>query len=320
MKKIGNISVSLQYPINDKYDYTTQLVDIDLDKAREEDIRLGRGFIIDTPRSIKKDIKMQGGIFSTRYGSTLQDADSFMDRYRCDCGLTKGAINHGLICESCGTMVQYKDDDVSIFGWLVLKNNRIIHPNLYCSLEALIGGPRLARIIEPDIQVDKDGNEIKPEPDPKKKDEIFKGIGIPEFERRFDEILEYYVAKYPNKRNYYDHIMQHRDIVFTHSIPVFSTLLRPTKLDNTGSLKYEKTNENYNLLSHLVFEANKNKLKPDRQKKNKYTILYDIQVQYNIIYNELVEILAKKKGDIRSAVGGKNICHLIMVTWLEKFH
>ena len=43
-------------------------------------------------------------------------------------------------------------------------------------------------------------------------------------------------------KNYYDDIMAHKSIVFTHSIPVFTTLLRPTKLDSIGSLKYEKTN------------------------------------------------------------------------------
>ena len=200
-----------------------------------------------------------------------------MDRYRCDCGLTRGSINHGEICQSCGTMVKYRDDDMSIFGCIVLKDYKIIHPSLYKSLEAFIGAQRLNRIIEPDIQVNSDGMEIQIQPDPKKKDEIFRGIGIPEFERRFDEIMDYYLMLYPHKKNYYDDIMAHKSIVFTHSIPVFTTLLRPTKLDSIGSLKYEKTNENYNLLAHLVYAANKNKLVTDRQKKGKYQILFDIQ-------------------------------------------
>ena len=110
---------------------------------------------------------------------------------------------------------------------------------------------------------------------------------------------------YPHKKNYYDDIMKHKNIVFTHSIPVFTTLLRPTKLDSIGSLKYEKTNENYNLLAHLVYAANKNKLVTDKQKKNKYELLYDIQVQFNLLYTELVNILKGKKGDIRSSIGGR---------------
>ena len=308
-----NVKITLQYPHNDKFDYTTQLVRIDLDKEREDDIRNGKGFIISAPKSIKKDIKLQEGIFSNRYGNTLQDDDSFMDRYRCDCGLTRGSINHGEICQSCGTMVKYRDDDMSIFGWIVLKDYKIIHPSLYKSLEAFIGAQRLNRIIEPDIQVNSDGMEIQIQPDPKKKDEIFRGIGIPEFERRFDEIMDYYLMLYPHKKNYYDDIMAHKSIVFTHSIPVFTTLLRPTKLDSIGSLKYEKTNENYNLLAHLVYAANKNKLVTDRQKKGKYQILFDIQEQFNLLYTELVKILKGKKGDIRSSIGGRLTLSVLVI-------
>ena len=304
-QKETNVKISLQYPHNDKFDYTTELVRINLDKERANDIRNGKGFIIDQPKSIKKDIKLQGGIFSNRYGSTLSDDDSFVDRYRCDCGLTRGSINHGEICPSCGTMVKYKDDNMSIFGWIVLKKYHIIHPNLYRSLEAFIGVQRMNRIIEADIQVDSNGIEYRNPPDPKKKDEYFKGIGLPEFYERFDEIMDYYLALYPHKKEYYDDIMRHRDIVFTQSIPVFTTLLRPTKLDNAGSLKYEKTNENYNMLAHLVAQVNKDKLKPDRQKKNKYEMLYDIQVQFNDLYTELKEILEGKKGDLRSSIGGR---------------
>ena len=172
-------------------------------------------------------------------------------------------------------------------------------------MESLIGADRLDRIIEADIQVDVNGREIVNDSIPKKKDEPFRGIGLPEFQRRFQEIIDFYLSIHPTKKNYYDDIMAHKDMVFAHSIPVFSTLLRPTKLDNNGSLKYEKTNENYNLIAHLVNECNKNKLKPDRQKKNKYELLYSIQTQFNIIYDELCKILAKKKGDIRSAIGGR---------------
>ena len=302
----NKINIHLEYPYNDKFEYHTSIERIDLDKEREKDIQTGKGFIIDSPKSIKKDIKLQSGIFSNRFGSTLQDVDSFIDRYRCDCGLTKGAINHGMTCDSCHTIVKYRDDDMSIFGWIVLKEPyHIIHPNLYRSLEAFIGAARLERILEPKIDVDSDGKEIKRDISGLKKEEIFRNIGIPEFEERFDEIMDHYLKIYPHKKNYYDDIMAHKDILFTRSIPVFTSLLRPTKLDNSGSLKYEKTNENYNLLSSLVFNCNNDRLSIYRKKKDKYSILYDIQVQFNAIYDELKNILAKKKGDIRSSLGGR---------------
>ena len=53
------------------------------------------------------------------------------------------------------------------------------------------------------------------------------------------------------------------------------------------------------------YAANKNKLVTDKQKKNKYELLYDIQVQFNLLYTELVKILKGKKGDIRSSIGGR---------------
>lgn len=304
-KKTG-LNIKLQYPYNDEYDFVTELRRVDLDKTREEYIKTGKGFIIDTPRSIKKDIKMQGGIFSQRFGASINDNDN-LSRYRCQCGLLKGSINHGMICEACGTKVKFMDDDMSIFGWIVLKSHRIIHPNMYKTIEAFIGASRLDRMLDPDIQVDQDGMVIEKEIDynSKKKDEIFKGIGIPEFEKRFDSIMKYFLQRYPNKKNYYDDIMANKNIVFTHSIPVFTTLLRPTKLDNTGSLKYEKTNENYNLLAHSVYKLNKDKLLIDRQIKDVYLTLYDIQCEFNKLYDELKDIMKGKKGDIRSAIGGR---------------
>lgn len=296
--------ITLQYPYNDKYEYHTRLERVNLDKAREEDIASGKGFIIKAPQGIKKDIKLQSGIFSNRYGSTLNDVDSFNGKYRCKCGLTRGAINHGEICPNCGSLVTFKDDDVSIFGYMVLKDRYwIIHPGIYRSLEGFIGAQRLNRIIEPDVKVDKNGRVIKPDP-PAKKDEPFRHIGILGFRDRFDEVMDFYLAKNPAKRNYYDNIMNDREKVFTHTIAVFSSLLRPSKLDN-GNLRYEKTNDYYNLLSSLVYACNKDKLRIDRKLKEKLQLLYDIQYQYNELYLEVKEILSKKRGDIRSALGGR---------------
>ena len=125
-----------------------------------------------------------------------------------------------------------------------------------------------------------------------------------QFKERFDEIMEFYLKRFPTKRNYYNNIMMDKELIFTHTVAVFSSLLRPSKLDN-GSLRYEKTNEYYNLLSSLVYNCNKDKLRIDRRKKEKLQLLYDIQFQYNELYIEIKEIISKKKGDIRSALGGR---------------
>ena len=311
----GGPNITLHYPYNDKYDYETCLERINLDKQREENIRTGKGFIISAPKGIKKDIKNQDGIFSSRYGSnSISDVDSFNGRYRCRCGMKRGSINHGEFCNVCNTRVRFVDDDVSIKGYLVLKDQYwIIHPNMYRSLEAFIGAARLNRIIEPEVNVDTNGVVIQNSV-PKKKDEPFRGIGLIEFHNRFLEIMNFYLGRFPAKRNYYDDIMRHRELVFTHTISVYSSLLRPYSLDN-GSLKYEECNEQFNMLAKLVYEVNNDKLHINRKIKKKYQLLYDIQFQLNTVYMKLKEILAKKKGDLRSSIGGKIICPLIMVTW-----
>lgn len=302
--KKQSMDITLQYPYNDQYYYTTQLERINLDDQRVEDIRSGKGFIITAPKAINKDIKNQDGIFSSRYGSnSITDVDSFSGRYRCKCGLKKGSINHGEYCEACGTRVKYVDDDVSITGYLKLKDYYwIIHPNIYCTIEAFIGSGRLNRIIEPNIQVDSNGNELPIIP--VKKDEPFKGIGMLAFHDRFDEIMSFYLSKYPAKKMYYDDIMSQKRNLWTHTISVYSSLLRPSSLDN-GSLRYEDCNDQFNILASLVYRCNNDDLEINKKAKEKLQYLYDIQTQLNILYVKIREILSRKKGDIRSAVGGR---------------
>ena len=300
----ASINVRLTYPHSDKYTYTTQLQRLDLDQERINDIKTGKGFPVVSSRSIKLDVKNQTGIFSNRYGSTIADVDSFNGKYRCRCGLTKGTIMHGEVCPVCGTIVKFYDDDVSITGWLILKDKYfVIHPNIYRSLEGFIGASRLARIIDADVKVDSDGKIIEIG-DVNKKDEPFRGIGMFSFRERYDEILDFYYYRYPMKKAFYEDLKRVKNITFTRSIPVFSALLRPSSLDSGNTLRYETTNENFMMLSKLVADCNRDQLKMDQKVKEKLNILKDIQENFNGVYNEIKEIISKKKGDIRASIGG----------------
>jgi hypothetical protein len=299
-----SMNIVLTYPYSDDYEFQTYLNRINLDQRRADDIKSGKGFIISAPRGIKKDIKNQDGIYSYRYGSnSITDVDSFNGLYRCNCGIKRGSINHGEWCDVCESRVRYVGDDISITGYLVLKDKYwIIHPNIYRTLEGFIGAARLNRIIEPIVDVDSNGAIIPTVST--KKDEPFKGIGLMEFKERYEEILAFYLSKYPQKKLYYDDLMAMRPITFTHTISVYSSLLRPSRIDD-GSLKYEACNEQFNMLANLVYRCNKDKLRMDNKKKEKLSILYDIQYQLNSVYLEIKEMLAKKRGDIRSAIGGR---------------
>ena len=110
-----------------------------------------------------------------------------------------------------------------------------------------------------------------------KKYEPYFGIGMVEFQARFDEIMRYYVNLYPAKKDYYDQIMQDRDKVFTHSIPVYTTHLRPFQV--TGkSMQYEGTNAIYNMMNSIVHSINKKKTRFDRNIEQKNQNLYKLHL------------------------------------------
>lgn len=302
------INIKLTYPYSDKFEYETKLERINLDEEKVRDIRTGKGFILDPPRSIKYDVKNQTGIFTNKFGSRITDVDSFNGKYRCECGHFKGSILHGEVCPVCHTVVKYYDDDVTLFGWIPLKNKYFyIHPNIYRTIEGFIGAQRLNRIIDPQIEVDSDGKIIplRTKSGKIKKDEPFRGIGMFEFRERYEEILQFYLEKYPGKKMFYDDLMNVLPMTFTNSVPVFSSLLRPSQLEGNSSLKYMSVNENFQMISSLVAKINKDKLKMDQKIKEKTSLLYDLQVQINTVYTKLAEILARKKGDIRSSLGGR---------------
>lgn len=290
---MAEIKVNARYSRSGAFDYETRLERINIDKERRSDVLSGDGFIISSPKAIKYDLKDPNGIFSTKYGPTLQDMDEGSNRYRCDCGHLKARFNQGETCPVCGTKVTFKGDNFSMFGYPVLKDPyHIIHPNLYMSIAFFIGEKDFKNIITPVNKKDEDGHEIELK---RPKDEPFFGIGMLDFYDRFDEIMEYYLLKKPSKRDYYESIMNDREKVFIQSIPVFTIHLRPYRLDG-GVLHYEGTNAVYYLIVKLVAQINDDSTKMGRKKKPKDTLLFDLQMKYMELYEEITKIISGKKG------------------------
>lgn len=298
------ININLTYPHNPDYDYEAFLEQIDLDEERINDLRIGKGFIITEPQSIKKDIKSYNGIFSTRFGQTLHDINAFMNKWTCECKNPKlqGTFYAGVTCPICGTKVRYVGDEMDYFGWIVLHEYYIIAPNFYKSIEFFIGPKILNNIIKFVDNKNEDGFSI---PTERPKDEPFYGIGMEEFHNKFEDIMKYYLTKAPHKKDYYDNIMGHKDIVFTQSIPVYTTLLRPFRVDG-NTFYFEGVNSIYNILAKNVATINKPRLKIQRRnKKPKEELLYDSQRQFNELYKEIITSFSSKKGDFRSSYGGR---------------
>lgn len=318
------LDINISYPRSDVWEFDTSLQRIDMDKEREKDIASGRGFVITPYQTIKKELKAPYGIFSSKYGQSLSDVNPFIDRYKCDCGYQRSRIYNNVTCPVCNTKTKYVDDDFGCFGWMVLKDFYVIHPNLYKSLEALIGNQRLINIIDVEDEKNEDGHSIDPsqkkeEEPPKRrkrgphikergKNEPFYGIGIVQFKKRFDEICEYYLNIATNKaskKEYYDDIMNNKDIVFCQSIPVYTTHLRPYEISGKDSFKFEGTNAIYNMMSKLVTSINDTELRHNRELKPKLQLLFDLQTKWNELYKEIDNILSGKKGNVRLLAGGK---------------
>lgn len=290
------------YPFDPEFEYTTELVRINLDEEKKDDLKRNKGFIIGPHKGIKKDLKDIDGIFSTRFGRTLQDINPFADRYKCECGETMGRIHHNVICPHCNTTVKFIDDDFEYFGWIELKEDyHIIHPNLFKTLAFFIGEKRLMNIITAIDEKDQDGFTVEVE---KPKDEPFFGLGMLDFKNKIDDVLDYYVKVNPGKSDVYKDLLIEKEKIFIHSIPVFTTQLRPYKVEEDKFL-YGDTNEIYTLMSKLATTINSDQLRIYRHKKSKNKLLLDLQLQYNKLYEEVEKILEGKKGNIRSLFGGR---------------
>lgn len=305
-KLIRDVSKShevLQYPRSDKYDYRVKLEFINLDKEAKKDIATGRGFRITSKQNINTNLKSNESIFSPLFGQGLQDESPYSDRYRCQCGKITGKLNNRTICPHCKTTVKYMGDDFEFSGWIIMDNYQYIHPAFFTFIRNFIGKNDFDSIILYQDELDQDGNVIQKEF--KNQEESFKGIGLIQFRERFDEIISYYANKYRNKPNkmsiYNDIITKYRDMIWQHSIHVYTTMLRPYRITD-GRFYFEGNNQEYNVIaSEVTVMNNKSTLTHKRQE----ALLYHVQMKYMTIISNIDQMLSGKKGIINGLFGGK---------------
>ena len=284
--------------------YEAFLSIINLDEEMKNDVITDNGFIINAEVNIRKDIKNIDGMFSLRYGPTLDDVGACSFRYRCECGNLKYRFNLKRVCPICGKPVKYMDDNLKYFGWLVLKDEyTYIHPNLFRCIESFIGAKKLNNILKDNDEKDENGFKIKTA-ERRAKGEIYAGIGMIDFKNKFDEIMQFYLKKYPNKKDLYQHIMNNKCCIFTHSLPVYTTHLRPYRVDG-AQLYFEGTNSIYSILCRLAAQINQTNTRMDRKRKPKNQLLYDFQIRVGKLYTEIINILKGKKGIILQLFGGR---------------
>lgn len=277
------------------------------------DINTGNGFIIKEPAvmSMNDDKrKMLFGARSELYGTTYEDEQSFLERYRCQCGETKGYMFSGETCPYCNTVVEARDVNIQFTGWIVLKNAVIINP-LYYNIFYNAFGKTAGRNVFQEIvvekkRVDRDGHRFDLTPEDFDEDHIpsspFEGIGIDQFRERFDEIMSYFIAKIEKKKgksvNQLKRIMtMEKQNVFMSSIPVYSTFLRPQSI-TTDSYYFTGIDKQINPIFSLSQDL------VDCPEIDRPVILSRIQYRVNKLWSMNFEMLNSKDGWIRDQIMG----------------
>lgn len=264
-----------------------------MDKMRQHRIKNADDFVVKVHTTIKKEMKNRGedSIYSKRYGTSWEDKDAFQELYSCYCGTTYGKFKQGVICPECKQVVKYTGNNIDVTGWLVLEDAKLIHPNIYAYLESIIGKDELADIIKSPM-ADLNGHMVI--------NEGFSRMGMTRFVNEWKKVLDFYIKKKPNKRPQYDYILEHKDKIFTSSIPVFSLVLRPIHASNV--IYSSKANDYYNPLSKNVKDFNsKVSLMTFLEREDK---LEEIQMYFNKVYDYCLKAIASKEGQIRANMMG----------------
>ena len=293
------VNVSMRKPTG------VQLVKVDWDAECEKDFISGKGFEVTEKAFVGKEEKSYNGIHSSRFSSDWTDEDAFAERYKCKCGDLKGRVYENELCHRCNTKVTFKDVDMTITGWIKLKHHAIMHPIFYKMVKSIIGDKVFMEIIEFDKEINRDGvaiNKVGKNP--------FKGIGLIEFEERFDEILNYYKAKKKNKIDLVNEVMAERHKVFTFSIPVYSSILRPVSFKGE-SYFYNLIDRKYNAIFSLSRSLNTkgpvpnvNGKKVKTRKMDEPTMLQSLQKKVMELWQLIFLQINQKNGHIKDQLLG----------------
>lgn len=273
------------------------------------DITHGKGFMITEPSEFQLDKKTVKSIHGTRsplYGTDFSDEQACIERYRCECGAFKGLQFEGETCPICHTKITNKDIDITYTGWLSLGDNYIMSPYYYQCIGSLIGNKVLEEIVMVKRVVDRDGHISKATSEDldKAPKSPFSGIGVAEFRARFEEIIEYFIAKKhktESKVTALRHIINEQASVFVSKVPVYSTFLRPQS-QTSDSFYFNSIDKEIEPLFSLT-----EKLKTSDEIDQYYT-LSRIQKRVNNLWKKNLDLIIGKNGFIRDQIlgGGLN--------------
>jgi hypothetical protein len=279
---------------------------INMEMEYQKDMHNGLGIEIDTPIPVDKKEMLRNprGIYSSLFGGDISDIEELQKRYSCQCGEVTGKFKEGLLCEKCGTPVTFHDDELERTGWMTLDDPYVlITPRMYKFLESAIRPKILDEIINFNHRLDANGNIIYNDMDPTSKNP-YANIGILEFQRRFDEILDKMGKS--DKLKEIEFLKLHRSNVFTKRVPVLNLALRPVVLIAGTTFNYDPINMYYSeMMSHIHYINNNVN---NAQTQSNLNILYELQKKWVALDKEIVaQKINGKKHTIRSFILGSRI-------------
>ena len=288
-----------------------QLERINWDVECRIDLMTKKGFVVRDFAFVGDREKTKYGIHSPLFGSDWEDEDAFSDRYSCRCKETIGMVFEGEVCPKCETVVEYRDVDLEMTGWIILNNSRIIQPEYYRILSFIINDKsqhNIESIITPNFEVDENGkivDEIENE-----KNMPFFGIGIDGLYENYDEVLDYFWKKKKTKRGLIDEIRGDREACFTSCIPVYSSVLRPISF-GTESYFFTKVDKHYNAIRSKVVLVNKIQVDEDEETVNDFVyrqlVLSTLQKKLMELWDVTFTQVESKHGHIREEILGGRI-------------
>ena len=268
------------------------------------DLINGTGFICNEPGQIDIDgekKKTMNGPQSPRFGTTYGDEGEFIERYRCDCGAFKGKMFHGETCPLCGTKVRFMDVDIKQTAWVPLGKNKIINPYYYNLLVKLIGKKVFPDIVDIKQRVDVNGNVSSVESEEiENPSSPFVGMGIEEFMKNFDMVIDFFMAKKKDKADELEKLKGIKSKVFTSFIPIYTTVLRPQS-STPDTLYYTGIDKEINPLIKLSLDI------VDCEDIEKPLILSKIQKRANKMWDYNFSLINSKDGFIRDKLLGGSL-------------
>lgn len=273
------------------------------------DMAEGKNFVISEPAEINLDGNRKKSLYgpqSPLYGTSYEDEHAFIERYRCECGAFTSKIFEGEVCPICNTKVEYRDSDITIFGWITLGKNRVISPYYYRLFKFAIGDKVFPDIIYARYKITTDGKRIRPKDGDT--DDIplspYSGLGIDYFYEHYEEILNYFKDLRKNKSHLINNLLKQKRSAFVSHIPVPSSLLRPQSI-TSDSFYYQSIDKLVNTTFSLS-EALKACLDVERD-----YLLNRIQTKLNSMWDIYFNELSGKDKLIRGEMLGGSLNNLV---------